>query len=144
MLQIQPLVSAGIEPGILNHATLRYSTDESVLDSQNVLFCFHCGHKSPCFSVVRFHWLQSSLASRAILKSHRTVHVPIGCYFTLQIPPFPRFNFNASKSLACLVQTLIIATYKKFNMLTPTHPAYTPSSVLFLSNEMSEMLGLIL
>ena len=52
------------------------------------------------FSILRVYWLQSNLESRAILKSHSMVHVPIGCYFTFQIPHFPRCNFNASKSLS--------------------------------------------
>ena len=47
----------------------------------------------------RFYWLQSKLESLAILKSHRTVQVPIGCYFTFQISHFHRCNFSASKSL---------------------------------------------
>ena len=51
------------------------------------------------FSIVQFYWLESNLQSRAILKSHRTVHVPIGCHFTFQIPHILRCNFNASKSL---------------------------------------------
>ena len=43
-----------------------------------------------CISIVQFHWLQSNLESRAPLKSHRTVHVPVG---------FLRCKFNASMSL---------------------------------------------
>ena len=67
-----------------------------------VRYFFYRGHKSPCFSIVdsigsscrvfllcnyigswcrvlfycivRFHWLQSNVESRAILKSHSTVH----------------------------------------------------------------------
>ena len=48
------------------------------------------------FSCAGFHWLQSNLESHAILKSHRTVHVPIGCYFTFQIAHFLCCNLNAN------------------------------------------------
>ena len=51
------------------------------------------------FSIVRYHWIHSNVESRAVLKSHRTVHVPFGCYFTFQIPLFPRCIFYASNSL---------------------------------------------
>ena len=56
---------------------------------------FNFSFKSPYFSIERFHWLQSNLKSREIPKPHRTVHVPIGCYFTFQIPHFPRCNIPA-------------------------------------------------
>ena len=38
------------------------------------LLCDFIGSRS-CFSIVRFHWLQSNLESRAKMKSRRTVHV---------------------------------------------------------------------
>ena len=44
------------------------------------------------------HWLQLNLESRAVLKSHRTVHVPVVCYVTFPISLFPRCDINANKS----------------------------------------------
>ena len=39
----------------------RNAAAERVKDSGEFIFFFHRGHKSLCFSIVRFHWLQAKL-----------------------------------------------------------------------------------
>ena len=108
-IKLQACFSHG-SPWYKNILITRDPTSERVKDCGE--FRVHRGHKSLCFSIVllywlllsrfpivRFHWVQSNLASSTIMKSHRTVHVPIGCYLSFQISHFPRCNFNASKSL---------------------------------------------
>ena len=68
-------------------------------------FCsfLYRGHKSSCFFYCVISLAPAQLASRAILKSHKTMHVPIGGYFTFQIPHFPRYNSNGSKSIPATI-----------------------------------------
>ena len=85
------------------------------------LVFFYRGHKSPYFTIVRFHWVQLNLELRAILKSHRT---PIGCHFHLSNSTF-HCHLNAIKTLPATslfvsANRVIIATYSKFNVGTPT------------------------
>ena len=50
---------------------------------------FHRGHKSPCFSIVRFHRLQSNMESRVILDGPRAnrllLHLSNSTFLSLQL-----------------------------------------------------------